>query len=229
MVRHRLAGAACFGAALVVLAVAATSRATEFAVVTEASGNLLKWTAAYSTPIPICCVSWTHQPEDGTTFHPELVDVGIDGDDPCCAGSLMVHCGGDTLAYAGTWPGYDMSGFPDFVNTRLTVHLEVAMQVDRETLLTAQRFAAGNLLRRLHTVTVTLPDETEVALLPQENTPGQADMLLLPGAYHVAIDVDIQTHTGVFEPYGGWVTVFWVDNATPVQVTTWGSIKTLFQ
>lgn len=223
---HRSACATYVFAALAVLTTAATSHATDFAEVTGAGGHLRRYVSDYAFPVPYCWLDWDRDPADGPTFDEVLVEYF---DYAMCTSGIIVRCVADTLEYAGSWPQVDLSGITHYGYTTLEANLVAMLEVHLPTQLRAQRWVAGDLLTLVHSVTVTLPDQSEVMLLDEGEAPAEAEMTLQPGAYQVTIDVNATTHSRVWEPYAGLVIVTWADASTPVEAATWGTVKSLYR
>jgi hypothetical protein len=213
-------------AAVLFLAMAGSSFATETAEVTRAEGLLTKWVSSDSSPVPICNVEWRHVASEGTEFHAVPADYfSYD----ICNGELMVHCGADTLAFTGWWPESDVSGIPFFRRGWLRSTLDIDLTVIAPTAVTATRHWAGDIEVTRHEVTVTTPDGESTLLLAADDPADEAQRILPPGTYGIRIDVDVRTYYQEFGAYSGDVTVVWVDAATPTQPTTWGEMKARYR
>ena len=201
------------------------AKATTTAEVTEAQASVWKRALVWGTPIPACSIMWSLPPGETTEFHPELVDDFYWR--PLCDGEVMVHCGNDTLAYSCWWPSNDEVDPASLIYMSITVDLEILLQVQEDTWLRGRRQFDGVGTSGGHRITVWRPDGEEITLFADDAT-HDADLLLEPGLYRIALHGTAATGVDAIEAYDGAVTASWESAATATRATTWSEIRLLY-
>lgn len=210
----------CFG--LVAIAALAASGARADTNVVQAYGDFAHYEQADYSPVPVCYDAWTYaSSEEVEQFH-----AGRSVVDPYCVFAWTTHGGPDGLRYEGSWPENEQS--PHFWHSVWnTCALHLTLEVMEETRLSAERAVLGDLVVNEHTITVTLPDGSDVVLLG-EGGPDQGELVLSPGTHGLRLHVDAQTRDN-HHPYTGVVSVSWVPTHVATHHASWSEVKARFR
>lgn len=207
--------------AIGVLLAAVNSVATAAVQVVEATGDVALHLQAMSSPIPGWCY-WTHTVDQGPGFDATQAD----GDGTYCVPAWLAHCDGDSITFDGHWPAHDY-----LYNLFTFYHVTLTSQVvlTEPTRVHAYRRFSGVLTHAEHTVTLTMPDASTVALLPADDDLAVAELDLAAGIYTVVLYVDVHQPAPI-TPYDGIVTLRWsTPEGTPVTPMAWSSIKASYR
>lgn len=212
----------CLAAAATITLIAAASAAGAVVEILEATGNVSIEEYGTYSPVPGWCY-WSYPTTVEGTYH-----AGVDdGSGPYCVFPWLAHCDGDSLLFQGAWDEVPYN--PHLDSTNYSVVLSCDVLLTATTQLAASREVSAGLDDEEHSLSLTLPDESQLIVLAAEEGPDQVELDLEPGIYGVRLRV-LARDRGPYRPaYSGAVVLRWSSDGTPVEASSWGAVKAMYE
>jgi hypothetical protein len=178
-----------------------------------------------ASPTPYCWHYWDWHVEgyhDLPTLHQTF-----DTDETPCTSTWLIHADADSLAWHGSWPAID----PDsdvWNDLHDGAELDCRVYFSAPVRLLARRAVTGALIANGHTVHVVPLVGDPLVMLEEDGGPDEAELELQPGTYDLVLHI-LAHERGTHYAYDGAVHLTWEpQGGSPVQPTSWSTIKALY-